>query len=108
MVFGGIADERIQLNEDTLWDGYPSDGANPDALNVLPEVRRLLFEDKNTEAEQLAAAHMMGKPRGVKPYQPIGELWMETPGLPASSKYRRALDLDSAWLRSLCMQWDTL
>ena len=96
MVFGGVADERFQLNEDTLWDGYPHDGANPDALTVLPEVRRLLFEDKNNEAEKLAAAHMMGKPTRVKPYQSLGELWIETPGLPSSSKYRRELDLDTA------------
>jgi alpha-L-fucosidase 2 len=96
MVFGGVADERLQLNEDTLWDGYPLDGANPDALAVLPEVRRLLFADQNKEAEQLAAAHMMGKPSGVKPYQSLGELWMETPGLPSATKYRRVLDLDTA------------
>ncbi|MGA3170097.1 MAG: glycoside hydrolase family 95 protein [Chthoniobacteraceae bacterium] len=96
MVFGGVADERLQLNEDTLWDGYPVDGANPDALTVLPEVRRLLFSDQNNAAEALAAAHMMGKPSGVKPYQSLGELWMETPGLPSAAKYRRALDLDTA------------
>jgi len=96
MVFGGIADERLQLNEDTLWDGYPLDGANPDALKALPEVRRLLFADQNSAAERLAAAHMMGKPSGVKPYQSLGELWMETPGLPSADKYRRVLDLDTA------------
>jgi alpha-L-fucosidase 2 len=96
MIFGGIADERIQLNEDTLWDGYPQDGANPDALKVLPQVRQLLFADKNSEAEQLARAHMMGKPAGIKPYQPLGELWMETPGFPSASEYRRVLDLDTA------------
>ncbi|HEY8747985.1 MAG TPA: glycoside hydrolase family 95 protein [Tepidisphaeraceae bacterium] len=96
MVFGGVADERLQLNEDTLWDGYPLDGANPDALKVLPEVRRLLFADQNSAAEKLAAAHMMGKPSGVKPYQSLGELWMETPGLPSADKYRRVLDLDTA------------
>jgi alpha-L-fucosidase 2 len=96
MIFGGVADERLQLNEDTLWDGYPRDGANPDALTVLPEVRSLLFADKNSEAEKLAAAHMMGKPSGVRPYQSLGELWMETPGLPSATQYRRALDLDTA------------
>jgi alpha-L-fucosidase 2 len=96
MIFGGVADERLQLNEDTLWDGYPLDGANPDALKALPEVRRLLFTGQNLEAEKLAAAHLMGKPSGVKPYQSLGELWMETPGLPSASKYLRVLDLDTA------------
>lgn len=44
MVFGGIANERIQLNEDTLWAGGPYDPANTDARAALPLVRRLIFD----------------------------------------------------------------
>src|SRR5688572_18159008 len=54
MVFGKVPVERIQLNEETLWDGYPRDTTNPEALKALPEVRRLLFEGKNREAERIA------------------------------------------------------
>lgn len=43
MLFGGVTDDRIQLNEDTLWDGFPVEAENPKALAALPEVRRLLF-----------------------------------------------------------------
>ncbi|MCH5377741.1 MAG: glycoside hydrolase N-terminal domain-containing protein, partial [Planctomycetes bacterium] len=43
MVFGGVDRERLQLNDDTLWDGYPIDASNPASLQALPEVRRLLF-----------------------------------------------------------------
>src|SRR5689334_16448046 len=43
MVFGKADEERVQLNENTLWDGFPRDTTNPDALKNLPEVRRLLF-----------------------------------------------------------------
>ena len=39
MVFGGINNERIQLNEDTLWAGGPYDPTNPEALKALPEAR---------------------------------------------------------------------
>ncbi|MCB0050978.1 MAG: glycoside hydrolase N-terminal domain-containing protein, partial [Caldilineaceae bacterium] len=39
MVFGGIAQERLQLNEDTLWSGGPRAGDNPAARDVLPAVR---------------------------------------------------------------------
>src|SRR5690349_8314097 len=39
MVFGGLAEERLQLNEDTLWSGGPYDPANPDARAALPKVR---------------------------------------------------------------------
>jgi alpha-L-fucosidase 2 len=43
MVFGGISEERIQLNEDTLWSGYPRDTNNYDAINHLERVRQLIL-----------------------------------------------------------------
>lgn len=95
MVFGGVSDERIQLNESTLWDGYSLDPNNPNSLNVLPEVRRLLFENKNNEAVALATENMLGKPARVKPYQSLGELWFDTPDQ-AVSEYIRTLDLSTA------------
>ena len=95
MVFGGIADERIQLNESTLWDGYSLDPNNSESLKALPEVQRLLFEGKNNEAVELAGKTMMGRPSGVKPYQSLGELWFDTPVLNASG-YVRSLDLSTA------------
>ncbi|MEI6277445.1 MAG: glycoside hydrolase family 95 protein [Prolixibacteraceae bacterium] len=95
MVFGGIADERIQLNESTLWDGFSLDPTNPDALKALPEVQKLLFDGKNNEAVKLAGITMMGRPKGVKPYQSLGELWFDTPVLNASN-YTRSLDLATA------------
>jgi len=55
MVYGGVTRERLQLNEDTVWEGYKRDGANSNALTALPEVRRLLFAGKNEEASDLAA-----------------------------------------------------
>src|SRR5690606_27703417 len=42
MVFGGVEEERLQLNEDTLWSGGPYDPVNPQARAALPEVRRLI------------------------------------------------------------------
>jgi alpha-L-fucosidase 2 len=96
MIFGGAADERLQLNEETLWDGYAIDPSNPDALGSLPEVRRLLFSGCNLEAVQLASKTMLGKPTRVKPYQSLGELWLETPDLRSASSYSRTLDLDTA------------
>ncbi len=92
MVFGGVADERIQLNESTLWDGYALDPNNPESLTALPEIQRLLFEDKNNEAVKLAEQTMMGLPKHIKPYQSLGELWYDTPHLTADA-YTRDLDL---------------
>src|ERR1035437_112777 len=95
MIFGGVADERIQLNESTLWDGYPLDPNNPESLKALPEVRSLLFENKNNDAVALAGKSMMGIPSGIKSYQSLGELWFDTPILKASG-YVRSLDLSTA------------
>ena len=54
MVFGGIVEEHITLNEDTLWSGGPYDPTNPEALAALPQVRALIFAGKYREAHQLA------------------------------------------------------
>ena len=95
MVFGGVADERIQLNENTLWDGFPLDPNNPEGLKALPEVQRLLFENKNNEAVQLAVKTMLGVPARIKSYQSLGELWFDTPQITAEN-YVRNLDLSTA------------
>jgi alpha-L-fucosidase 2 len=95
MIFGGVADERLQLNENTVWDGEPLDPNNPEGLKALPEIQRLLFENKNNEAVKLAERTMMGKPAGVRSYQSLGELWFDTPELKAEN-YVRSLDLSTA------------
>ncbi len=96
MIFGGIESERLQLNDDSLWDGYAQDTTNPKALEALPEVRRLLFEGKELEATELASKTMMGNPTRIKSYQPLGDLFIDIPDLTAASGYRRWLDLDTA------------
>lgn len=95
MVFGGVADERIQLNENTLWDGYPLDPNNSEGSKALPKVQQLLFEGKNNEAVKLAESTMMGNPKGVKSYQSLGELWFDTPEMTAYD-YVRTLNLSTA------------
>jgi alpha-L-fucosidase 2 len=99
MVFGKPDDERVQLNENTLWDGFPRDTTNPDALKTLTEVRRLLFAGQNAEATKLAEG-MMGRPMRIKPYQTLGDLSLRTDHLAADVKdYRRELDLAQAIAR---------
>jgi alpha-L-fucosidase 2 len=96
MVFGGINHERIQLNEETLWDGVPTDYTNPEALEALPEVRRLLFEGRNNEAKSLAKRKMMGSPYKIKSYQTLGDLFLDFPDTGKVAGYRRDLDLTTA------------
>jgi alpha-L-fucosidase 2 len=93
MVFGGIAKEHIQLNEDTIWNGKKRDRINPEALKALPEVRRLLFEGKAKEAETLEDEKMLGIPNRQPPYQTMGDLYIDFSGLDNATDYRRELDL---------------
>ena len=55
--------ERMQLNEDTLYAGGPYDPANPDALEALPRVRRLIFARQIRRSPGADAEKMMGRPR---------------------------------------------
>ena len=74
MIFGGPQIEQIQLNEDTLYAGSPYDPNNPEALQALPEARRLIFEGRYKEAHDLVGAKMMAHPLKQMPYQPVGLL----------------------------------
>ncbi len=80
MVFGGVAEEHVQLNDDALWAGGPKDRCNPKALEALPEVRRRLFAGKNDDATNLASRTMMGIPPRIESYQTLGDLRLKFPG----------------------------
>lgn len=99
MVFGRVDTERIQFNEDTFWSGRPHDYTNPEALQYLDKVRSLIFEGKYLEAQELADEHMMGKPRFLQAYQPMGDLWLRFKNPGAIKNYRRELDLENAIVR---------
>ncbi|MCL5280072.1 MAG: glycoside hydrolase family 95 protein [Planctomycetes bacterium] len=96
MVFGGTAEDRYQLNEDSLWSGRPHDYAHDGAAQYLSQIRALLFEGKQKEAEQLAGERFMSVPLGQMPYQPFGDLKLTFPGHDKVEAYRRELDLDAA------------
>src|ERR1043165_3896155 len=96
MIFGGPANELLQLNEDTLYAGSPYDPNNPQALEALPEARRLIFEGRYKEAHDLVGAKMMANPIKQMPYEPIGDLRLTFPGHDNATNYRRQLDLNTA------------
>ncbi len=101
MVFGRTAQERLQLNEDTVWAGGPHNNNMPTAREAIIEVRRLIFEGKFTEANALANAKVFpgkNEPHGM-PYQPVGDLLLTFPGHENPAAYRRELSLDDATAR---------
>src|SRR6476620_6985109 len=99
MVFGGVVDERVQLNEDTVWAGQKLDRVTPRAAASLPEIRRLLFAGKPAEAEALADKTIISVPRRMPPYQELGDLTIHFQTTGDTSQYRRELDLDNAVAR---------
>jgi len=70
MVYGGVQQERLQLNEDTLWCGGPRSYDNKEAFQHLGAVRKLLDDGEYAKAEELAGK-MMGKPLYQMAYQPL-------------------------------------
>ena len=77
MVFGGVSEERLQLNEDTIWAGEKRDRNNPNGAKAIIEVRRLLMAGKVREAEELADKNIISMPRRMPPYQPLGDLKLQ-------------------------------
>lgn len=60
MIYGGVEEEVLQLNEATFWSGQPHQYPRKDAYKYLAEIRRLLNEGKQKEAEALGEKHFMG------------------------------------------------
>ncbi len=107
MVFGGVERDRIVLNEESLWSGSPADDNRSDAYKQLPEIRRLLQEGKNAEAERLVnqtftckgkgSGHGSGANVPFGCYQVLGNLSIEfETGGGLVVDYHRQLDLSTA------------
>ena len=93
MVFGNVGVERLQLNDDTLWSGGPSDWNNPAARKALPEVRALVAERRFVEADRVSR-QLMGP--FTQSYLPLGDLLIAFDHGNLGSDYRRTLDLADA------------
>lgn len=104
MVFGGVPEERIQLNEKSLWSGGPQDADNPEAREAVQEVRRLLFEGRYAEADQLAREKLICRGTGSSDgatnrfgcHQTLGGLTINFDGHEGCEDYERDLDISRA------------
>ncbi|MBI4902990.1 MAG: glycoside hydrolase family 95 protein [Acidobacteria bacterium] len=109
MVFGGVQEDRIVLNEISLRSGGPEDADRPDGAKYLPEIRRLLLEGKNAEAEKLVYANFTCQGKGSNrargkdvpygSYQLLANLRLVFPGQAGFTAYRRELDLTRALVK---------
>ncbi|TWU27713.1 glycoside hydrolase family 95 protein [Bythopirellula polymerisocia] len=112
MIYGGVNEETVVLNENGVWSGSPQQADRPGAAAFLPEIRRLLFAGGNVAAEQLmndeftcaglGSGHGKAGELPYGCYQTLGTLRLkflldgETPSV---QNYRRELDLSDAVVR---------
>src|SRR5947209_1600710 len=96
MIYGNVERETIQLNEHTVWSGSPNRNDNPDALASLPELRKLIFEGKQKEAERLANKTIISKQSQGQMFEPVGSLHLDFSHHEMYTEYYRELDLEKA------------
>ena len=96
MVFGKVQNERIQINEETLWTGGPHDYNNYSAINNLSTVRDLIFNDSLQKATDIIENKMLGNPKFLQAYQPFCDLNLQFKNHTNPTNYKRELDLNTA------------
>jgi alpha-L-fucosidase 2 len=95
MVYGGIYNETLQLNENTLYSGEPGmRRADIDVTKSYNEVRELVKSGRSLEAEKIIGAEWLGRAQDC--YQPFGHLRIQLQHSDSATNYRRALDLNTA------------
>ncbi|MBN2103519.1 glycoside hydrolase family 95 protein [bacterium] len=96
MVFGNPSEEKIQLNENTIWAGQPHRNDNPDAREALPKVRQLIFDGRYGEAQDLANKKFISRNSQGMPYQTAGHLSLLVPEHENYTNYYRELNIETA------------
>ena len=107
MVFGGIPQERIALNESSFWSGRPHNYDDPNAFKYFAQIRDLVFADKFQEAERMANDHFWGIPKSQEAYQPIGDLLLSFSDADVTD-YRRELDMETGVAKVSYRQGDAV
>lgn len=108
MVYGGVEEEHLQVNEESMWYGGRVDRNNPDAKEQLPIIRDLIFKGEIAKAEKLIKLAMSGCPNSMHPYQTLGDIYIQFDGLENFTDYYRELDLEQAVYRESFRCEDTL
>ena len=100
MIFGGVEQDHIQFNEETLWTGEPRRYSRPGAYKYLDTIRQLLFNGKQKEADALAEKEFMG----LKSFEGERSGWIAK--VTADKKFANENFDDSKWLTMEVPSWD--
>lgn len=96
LVFGGINEDLIKLNEETLWSGEPKETNDPKWADYLPDIQKLIFEGRYEEADQIAQS-LQGPFN--ESYMPLGNLRLHFNHDASAVNYKRELILDEAMVK---------
>ncbi len=99
MVFGGVRQECIRLNEESLWAGVPVDTHPPEFREHLPEIQQALLQGEYQRAYTLLERYGTQRPTSYRSYEPLGDLLFSTDDIEEIDRYRRALDLNTGIAR---------
>lgn len=96
MVYGDPVNEQLQLNEETIWGGSPYNNTNPKAKDALAEIRSLIFQGKNAEAQKMCGPNICSQGANGMPYQTVGSLHLDFDGVSNYTQFYRDLNISDA------------
>jgi len=99
MVFGAVPNERLQLNEESLWAGEPEDAYPDNFAQHLHDVQQLVLDGKIAEARALGLEKLTKSPTSYRSYEPLADLLIEMNHAADAEDYRRELDLETGIAR---------
>ncbi|AQT67448.1 Trehalose and maltose hydrolases (possible phosphorylases) [Anaerohalosphaera lusitana] len=100
MVFGGVKEERIQMNEDTVWAGPPVPEPVEGAYEYIAKARQLIFEGKYAEAQRVVQQNVMSRRISPRSYQTLGDMTLRFDVDGDVEDYQRSLDLSTGVART--------
>ncbi len=102
LIYGGTEQDKLQLNDITLWTGQPVDrDEDAGASKWIPEIRKALFNEDYRLADSLQL-HVQG--HNSQYYQPLATLLINDYNRGQASNYHRQLSLDSAICKTTFMR----
>ena len=102
LIYGGTEQDKLQLNDITLWTGQPVDrDEDAGASKWIPEIRKALFNEDYRLADSLQL-HVQG--HNSQYYQPLATLLINDYNRGKASNYHRQLSLDSAICKTTFMR----
>lgn len=98
MIYGGVETETIALNEITMWSGqYDENQEIPCGKEMLGKIRKLFFEGKMEEGNNLGAQFLSGRPNSFGTHLPVGDLKIKfNHKTDKISNYNRKLDIENS------------